>query len=92
MEKLLRLKKRFKGNIVVAFVDNKIYIYIDDRRNNFEVDINQTIELVYNAHKERLQSILQIIDELNLNSKVFKPNLGKNSANSSENSTQNGAE
>ena len=91
MEKLLRLKKRFKGNIVVAFVDNKIYIYIDDRRDNFEVDINQTIELVYHAHKERLQSILQIIDELNLNSKVFKPNLDKNSANSSENSTQNSA-
>ena len=75
MEKLLRLRKRFECNIGVAFVDNKIYIYIDDGRDNFEVDVNvplHKIKAIYNIHKDRLQSILQIIDEFNLNSKIFK--------------------
>ncbi|MDA3056919.1 DUF3137 domain-containing protein [Campylobacter sp. VBCF_05 NA6] len=90
MEDFLNLAKRMKCEINAVFYRDNLYLYINNRRENFEIDfgISQTlIPIIYRTHKKMILEILKIIDDLNLNSKVFKPSLGGNSGeNLSENS------
>ncbi|MBR4141110.1 MAG: DUF3137 domain-containing protein, partial [Campylobacter sp.] len=95
MENFLNLTKRMKCEINAVFYQDNLYLYINNGQDNFEANLGiplTLIPVVYGTHKKMIVEVLKIIDDLNLNSKVFKPNLGKNSANSSENSTQNSAE
>lgn len=75
MEQLLKLKRRFNCDINIVFYKNKIYIYIDNKKNNFEIDLNSSllnIRDMFEIYKKELECYFRIIDDLRLNSKIFK--------------------
>ncbi|MDO5571462.1 MAG: DUF3137 domain-containing protein [Bacteroidales bacterium] len=72
MEKLVEVDNRFKGNLVMSFVNSSIYIAIPDSKNHFEASIWKKIT------KEEIQeefglilSLISIINELNLNTRIW---------------------
>ncbi|MDA3056629.1 MULTISPECIES: DUF3137 domain-containing protein [unclassified Campylobacter] len=95
MEKMLYLRKFFGAKCDFCFVENKIYIYINLGKDSFEADYKVPLIGENSAPQRYHDEIMQfvgIVENLKLNSKIFKAHLGQNSANSSENSTQNSAE
>ena len=83
MQRFLKLQKRLDCVINVVFLENKIYLYIDNGKDNFEIDLNSSllqIAVVFDTYKRELESFFQIIGDLKLNTKIFKPNLGENRA------------
>ncbi|MBQ3675361.1 MAG: DUF3137 domain-containing protein [Campylobacter sp.] len=94
MEKMLYLRKFFGAKCDFCFVENKIYIYINLGKDSFEADYKVPLIGENSAPQRYHDEIMQfvgIVENLKLNSKIFKAHLGGNSANSSENSTQNSA-
>lgn len=77
MERILRLKNLFKSPLNLAFLDNKIYIYIEFGRDSFEPDVRQSLVGDYSIilrYKAEILELLNIINELNLNRKIFTSN------------------
>ena len=95
MEKMLDMRKFFGAKCDFCFVENKIYIYINLGKDSFEADYKVPLigenSALLRYHDEIMQFV-GIVENLKLNSKIFKAHLEQNSANSSENSTQNSAE
>ena len=95
MEKMLHLRKFFGAKCDFCFVENKIYIYINLGKDSFEADYKVPLIGENSAPQRYHDEIMQfigIVENLKLNSKIFKAHLEQNLANSSENSTQNSAE
>ncbi|MDL2255674.1 DUF3137 domain-containing protein [Parabacteroides sp. OttesenSCG-928-G06] len=72
MERLLNLDEDFDGGMVVSFCDSKIMIAIDNSTNHFEVSSSQK----YNtgrmfADYEMITSLIGIVDDLNLNTRIW---------------------
>jgi Protein of unknown function (DUF3137). len=72
MEKLVELDNRFKGDIVISFVNSSIFLAIPDTKNHFEASIWNKIT------KEKIQedfglilSLISIVNELNLNTRIW---------------------
>lgn len=72
MERFKKMKKSFNGGIKAIFIDNKIYILVDDRKNWFEIpffksatDINNYKEFINDFTK-----LLAIIETLKLNENI----------------------
>ena len=77
MQKFLALKKRLGCGINAVFLENKIYLYIDNGKDNFELDLDSSlleIAVVFDTYKGELESFFQIINDLKLNTKIFKTN------------------
>lgn len=75
MSRILKLKKQRKCDIDIAFWQNKIYIFINDQKDNFELDINtelSSLVRVFESYKNELSSFFDIINDLNLELKIFK--------------------
>ena len=75
MERFLRISKRFKCDINAVFFLNKIYIYIDNNKDNFELELDMDltqITKIFEDIKFEFESFFGIIDDLKLNSKIFK--------------------
>ncbi|MBR4141352.1 MAG: DUF3137 domain-containing protein [Campylobacter sp.] len=92
MQRFLRLQKRLGCSINAVFLENKIYLYIDNGKDNFELDLKSSllqIAVVFDTYKRELENFFQIVGDLKLNNKIFKPNLGENRA---ENGSEIGAE
>lgn len=73
MERLVALRQKFPGGITVSFSYSVITIAIPDYTNHFEPNIFTSM-LSYNSLKKEfdtLLSIFQIVDELNLNVRIW---------------------
>ncbi|PSM53031.1 DUF3137 domain-containing protein [Campylobacter blaseri] len=74
MERLLLIKKLFNAPINMAFIDNKIYIYIEFNKDSFEPDINATLigeNSLIKKYQVDIINLLNLVDELNLNRDIF---------------------
>lgn len=73
MMTLLDLEKANPGAIMIAINSNKIAIAINNNRDTFSIRMNQSIdESLFNYLKKDLTIITDIVNELNLNDKIFK--------------------
>ena len=74
MKRLLDLKKRLKMPLTVSFIENKIYIFLDTGKDNFEPNIDKSVLRANSAFaiKMELSQFLSIIKTLNLNTKIWK--------------------
>ncbi|MBQ9292812.1 MAG: DUF3137 domain-containing protein [Campylobacter sp.] len=89
MEKMLYLRKFFGAKCDFCFVENKIYIYINLGKDSFEADYKVPLigeNSVPQRYHDEIMQFVGIIENLKLNSKIFKAHLGGNSANLGENS------
>lgn len=74
MKRLLDLKRRLNFPISVSFVGDKIYIFLDTGKDNFEPDIDKSVLHANPAFtiKRELSHFLSIVKTLNLNTKIWK--------------------
>ena len=82
MEKILNLRKSLNTKCNFCFFNNKIYIYLNFNRDSFEkIDYHKPIigeNSIAEEYKKEIIQFIDIVKDLNLNSKVFKPNLEQN--------------
>ena len=73
MEALREFEKNNRGNISFSFIDNYLYIGINNFRDTFELkmfrELNQSS---FNEFKRELLVIKEIVKELKLNNHIFK--------------------
>ena len=73
MMTLLDLEKANPGAISIAINSNKLALALNNNRDTFTLKMNQEINgKVLEDFKKDINIIYQIIDELNLNNKIFK--------------------
>lgn len=74
MKRLLDLKRQLNFPISVSFVGDKIYIFLDTGKDNFEPDIDKSVLHANPAFtiKRELSHFLSIVKTLNLNTKIWK--------------------
>ncbi|QVK21487.1 DUF3137 domain-containing protein [Mycoplasmatota bacterium] len=73
MEKLIEIENDYPGTFYLSFIEGKIYIALDNRRDNFEIGVFKKIdESLINEFENQLKIISDIIVDLRLNSKLFK--------------------
>ena len=78
MEKLLDMRKFFGSECHFCFIDNKIYAYINLGRDSFEANYKILLSGDSQAllhYKKEIMQFIEIVENLKLNSKIFKPNL-----------------
>lgn len=74
MEKILKLTNKFQ-NIDMVFYKNKIYCFINNNKDNFEIDIDTPLlnaKMIFSLYKYNFDMFFGIVKELNLNNKIFK--------------------
>lgn len=73
MERLLKLNDSFKNGVTISFRDSYIIVAIPNSRNCFEASIwtSMTDLSILKADFEIIYSLLQIVDELNLNTRIW---------------------
>ena len=74
MKWLLDLKKRLNFPISISFMGDKIYIFLDTGKDNFEPNIEQSIlhtNSIFTIKMELLH-FLSIVKTLNLNTKIWE--------------------
>lgn len=74
MKRFLDLKRRLNFPISVSFVGDKIYIFLDTGKDNFEPDIDKSVLRANPAFtiKRELSHFLSIVKTLNLNTKIWQ--------------------
>jgi predicted negative regulator of RcsB-dependent stress response len=74
MQRLVDLRKKVKQEIYVAFVANQIYIGISDRKDLFEPRIFRSMVEFgpVQEYFETLRMMLSIVEDLNLNLRIWK--------------------
>ncbi|MDA3048842.1 DUF3137 domain-containing protein [Campylobacter sp. JMF_02 ED1] len=74
MKRLLDLKRRLNFPISVSFAGDKIYIFLDTGKDNFEPDIDKSVLRANPAFtiKRELSHFLSIVKTLNLNTRIWK--------------------
>lgn len=75
MEKILNLRSLFNVPLNLAFIDNKIYIYIEFGKDSFEPDVRQSLigeNSLLLRYKAEILALLNIVNELNLNRQIWK--------------------
>jgi len=81
MEKLVALRKTFDATCNICFMANQIYIYINLGYDSFEeFDYSKPMvgeNSIAKKYKEEITQFIDIVKDLNLNSKVFKSNFGE---------------
>ena len=74
MEKIKEITKKLNSSVMYAFVDNKLYIAVDNYKDAFEWDVLKPIDeqkIKENINKD-IKVITDFVDELNLNNDLFK--------------------
>ena len=69
MERMLKLDSNFKKGITISFRDSTILVAIPDSKNRFEADVWSMS--ILKSDFAVLQSLLEIVDELNLNTRIW---------------------
>jgi hypothetical protein len=73
MERMMKIEQDHPGNIGFAFIDNKMYLAIDNNRSLLEVQMFRPLdERRIEAFKQDFQLIKDVIHELKLNQNIFK--------------------
>jgi hypothetical protein len=74
MERLKKIKSLINGYITFGFIDNKLYITIDNYEDSFEHNVFKPIdeEEIKSSIKKDIKVITDFVDELNLNNDLFK--------------------
>lgn len=73
MEALMRFEKNNRGTIRFSFIDNLLYIGIDNRKDTFELQMFRPIsEQTVKEFEDDLLVIKEVIEELKLNNSIFK--------------------
>ncbi|WP_169777063.1 DUF3137 domain-containing protein [Campylobacter mucosalis] len=72
MQNLCKLKELFKAPVCAVFMGENLYLYIDLRRDSFELDMKKPIDIdSLNAYKSEVQIFIDIVKVLNLNDDLF---------------------
>ena len=73
MERMLKLDSNFKKGITISFRNSTILVAIPDSKNRFEADVwsSLTDMSILKSDFAVLQSLLDIVDELNLNTRIW---------------------
>ena len=73
MERMLKLDSNFKKGITISFRNSMILVAIPDSKNRFEADVWSSLSdmNILKSDFAVLQSLLEIVDELNLNTRIW---------------------
>ena len=73
MERMLKLDSNFKKGVTISFRNSTILVAIPDSKNRFEADVWSSLNdmSILKSDFEVLQSLLEIVDELNLNTRIW---------------------
>lgn len=73
MERMLKLDSNFKKGITISFRNSTILVAIPDSKNRFEADVWSSLNdmSILKSDFAVLQSLLDIVDELNLNTRIW---------------------
>ena len=73
MERMLKLDSNFKKGITISFRNSTILVAIPDSKNRFEADVWSSLNdmSILKSDFAVLQSLLEIVDELNLNTRIW---------------------
>ena len=73
MERMLKLDSNFKKGITISFRNSTILVAIPDSKNRFEADVWSSLSdmSILKSDFAVLQSLLDIVDELNLNTRIL---------------------
>ncbi len=73
MEALMNFEKNNKGNISFSFIDNHLFIGINNFKDTFELKMFRKLdESVFEEFKRDLFVIKEVVSELRLNNNIFK--------------------
>lgn len=73
MEALMAFEKHNRGNIGFSFIDDKLYIGINNMRDTFELQLFRTIDnRLIDEFKRDLMVVKNVVHELRLNNNIFK--------------------
>jgi len=73
MESMMGFEKNNKGKISFSFIDDKLYIGINNFKDTFELKMFQKIDqALLDEFKRELLVVKEVITELKLNKKIFK--------------------
>lgn len=73
MERMLKLDSNFKKGLTISFRNSTILVAIPDSKNRFEADVWSSLSdmSILKSDFAVLQSLLEIVDELNLNTRIW---------------------
>ena len=73
MERMLKLDNHFKKGITISFRNSTILVAIPDSKNRFEADVWSSLNdmSLLKSDFAVLQSLLAIVEELNLNTRIW---------------------
>lgn len=73
MERMLKLDSNFKKGVTISFRNSTILVAIPDSKNRFEADVWSSLSdmSILKSDFAVLQSLLDIVDELNLNTRIW---------------------
>lgn len=73
MERMLKLDSNFKKGVTISFRNSMILVAIPDSKNRFEADVWSSLSdmSILKSDFVVLQSLLEIVDELNLNTRIW---------------------
>ncbi len=73
MEALMELEQKNRGKIYFSFIDNRLYIGINNFINTFELKMFRKLDdKVFDEFKRELFIIKEVIQELKLNNSIFQ--------------------
>lgn len=73
MEKLVYLDRKYKSKITFSFLDKKLYIAIDSRKDYFDLKAFKPVDQsLIDSYKEEFETIVLFIRELQLNERLFR--------------------
>ena len=73
MEKLLELDRKYYDKITFSFLDNKLYIAVDNRVDNFDIKAFTEVNKKFvQSYVDEFEDMKEFITMLNLTSRMFK--------------------
>ena len=73
MEKLMKLDRKYHDKITFSFLDNKLYIAVDNRVDNFDIKAFSVVNQAFlRSYVEEFEDMKEFITMLNLTSRMFK--------------------
>jgi hypothetical protein len=73
MRRILDCKAKFRSKVYLAFLNSKVYMAIESRKNYFEPNVFSAADDMgpVNQFREDLDLIVDIVDDLNLNTRIW---------------------
>ena len=73
MEKISQIQEQYGDDVFISFRGKNMYIALETKQDFFKHDVNTSIDkhTIMNGHLSELKSIMAIIDDLNLNTRIW---------------------